>query len=33
VLGDPRSQSMLNQVNEARLRGQGALTLAPLPRF
>jgi protease-4 len=33
VLGDPRSQSILDQVNDARLRSQGALALAPLPRF
>ncbi len=34
ILGDPRSQSMLDQLNTARLGAQGAaLALAPLPRF
>jgi protease-4 len=33
VLGDPRSQSILSEVDAARLRSQGALALAPLPRF
>ncbi len=33
ALGDPSAQSMLGQVDDARLRGQGALALAPLPRL
>ena len=33
VLGDPRAGSMLDAVNQARLRDEGALALAPLPRF
>jgi protease-4 len=33
LLGDPRAQSMLDEANQARLRSEGALTLAPLPRF
>jgi protease-4 len=33
VLGDPRARSLLNEAGDARLRGRGALTLAPLPHF
>ena len=34
ILGDPRSQSLLDQINTARLGAHGAaLALAPLPRF
>jgi protease-4 len=34
ILADPRSQSMLDQLNTARLGARGAaLALAPLPRF
>jgi protease-4 len=33
VLSDPRSQAILGQIDDARLRGQGALALAPIPRF
>jgi len=34
ILGDPRSQSILDQLNTARLGARGAgLALAPLPRF
>jgi protease-4 len=33
LLSDPRAQSALRDLTEAKLRGQGALVLAPLPRF
>jgi protease-4 len=32
VFGDPRSQAILDQVSEARLRGEGhGMVLAPMP--
>jgi protease-4 len=33
LLGDPRAQGLMNQLDQARLRESGALTLAPLPRL
>ena len=33
LLNDPKAQSALRDLTEAKLRSQGALVLAPLPRF
>jgi protease-4 len=33
VLGEPQSQSIIDGAEDARLRSQGALALAPLPRL